>query len=284
MENKKNDYSEIKEMNKWDVKEIYRGESDILYKEGEFFAHSKDREALKKFNAKIDRETEIYPEDDNETRTKKKDKSKQKFNLNIPVFPWYGNPLTAKVIVLSLNPACNERQDKISQIIQKLPIPAKDGFLNHLRKMLTFEVDGFLPPDDKNEGSVTARDLANLHQSWYWENRFKKAFPDIDFEEINKKFAVIEYIPYSSEVEPKGFKEELESQKYTKELIRWIYENSNSLFIVARCKKKWISLLSEIKDIENDDRFIFPAPNRCQSLSEKTLKKDYIRVKEAFES
>lgn len=151
--------------------------------------------------------------------------------------------------------------------------------------MLTFDVDGFLPSNDHNEAEVSARDLANLHQNWYWESRLKKAFPDIDFEEINKKFAIIEYIPYSSELKPQDLDKELESQNFTKELIHYILEKrEKTLFIVTRFQDEWISLLEDTWVNEYDKRFIMPTFNRVQSLSKKVLKDDYEKVKDAFES
>lgn len=282
-ESKPMDLESIRKQNPWKKVDIYKGQTDILYNKDECFALPEDINILDKYNQDINDDLNKLANSADDKDCKKREKlKKQKFNLNIPVYPWYGNPLTAKVIVLSLNPACNDHQDKTSQIIQKLQIPAKNEFVNHLRNMLTFDVEGFLPSNDHNGAEVTARDLANLHQNWYWESRLKKAFPDIDFEEINKKFAVIEYIPYSSELKPLTI-DGLESQKFTKELIRQICRyRPETLFIVSRCRDKWKSLLKDIWNGEPNKNFIVPDFNRAQSMSENVLKEDYKRVRKAF--
>lgn len=214
-------------------------------------------------------------------------KPEERFILNIPAYPWYGNPLTAKVIVLSLNPGYNEREDTIARIIQNLHLRLSEGYTEHLRKMLTFNVDGFLPSDEKHDG-VSYRDIANLHQCWYWEDRLNSAFvnakQDLTFEEINQRFAVIEYIGYSSKQKPsKQFSELLPSQKFTKQLIQFIlHNNEDTLFIVARSENEWRRFLGNVWD---ENRFFVSKAYRGQHISKKSLGEEvYNKVLNAFKS
>lgn len=236
-----------------------------------------------------DKKEYIYNKDEEFIKEYNKDKETEGFVLNVPIYPWYGNPLTAKVIVLSLNPGYSERESMIARIIQQLPEQLTEGYTEHLRKMLTFDTDYFLPSDDKIYG-FSSRDIANLHQNWYWTDRLTKTFIDvegndnsIDFEDINKRFAVIEYIAYSSRRKPSDrfLRQTLPSQEYTKQLIQYIIENNkDTVFIVARCKKEWRRLL---EDVWKEDRFIIlpNAYSRKQYFSKKALgDKNFARVME----
>lgn len=216
-----------------------------------------------------------------------KAKPETQFNLHVPVYPWYGNPLTAKVIVLSLNPGYDDKETTIAHIIQNLPQRLTEGYTEHLRKMLRFDVTGFLPSDEKHDG-VSYRDLANLHQRWYWETRLKSAFESdsLDFETINERFAVIEYIGYSSMKKPdKMLKTLLPSQKYTKQLIQYILHNSeDTVFIVARSVNEWKAFLGNIWT-SYEDRFIVSNAYLGQHFTEKSLPEgSYEKIINAFKS
>jgi len=216
-----------------------------------------------------------------------KAKEDEQFKLNVPAYPWYGNPLTAKVIVLSLNPGYDERESMIARIIQNLPERLTKGYTEHLRKMLTFDVKGFLPSDDKRDG-VSYRDIANLHQRWYWESRLKSASEsnELKFEEINERFAVIEYIGYSSKKKPsRMFNPLLPSQRYTKQLIQYIlYNNPDTVFIVARNVREWQQFLGDMWSLYKE-RFIVSNAYLGQHFTKKSLGDEaYERVMYAFKS
>ncbi len=210
-----------------------------------------------------------------------------KFNLHVPAYPWYGNPLTAKVIVLSLNPGYDDKESTIARIIQNLPQRLTEGYTEHLRKMLTFETAGFLPSDEKRDG-ISYRDLANLHQRWYWETRLKSAFEstELPFEIINERFAVVEYIGYSSMKKPgKMFNPLLPSQQYTKQLIQYIlHNNKDTVFIVARSVNEWKQFLGSLWE-SNKERFIVSNAYLGQHFTEKSLEKDgFDKIIKAFKS
>lgn len=258
--------TELKECNPWiEVREKYI-KAEFLYSDKHDFVCSEDREKIERFNSEA--------------------KEPYRYRLNVPAYPWYGNPLNAKVILLSLNPGYVERESKIAKVIQNLPERYTEGYTEHLRRMLDFTCGGFLPNDDGLE-DMTYRDLANMHQSWYWWDRLNNAFVNdetgLDFDEVNSRFAVIQYVGYSS-VKYAPFKkhEILPSQYYTKQLIQYILQhNEDTIFIVARNKKMWRNFLEE--DLWDKDRFIESPDYLGQRLTKNILGEDnFNKVINAF--
>ena len=233
--------AELKSLNPWlDVVEKYEG-SKFLYSNIHNLVCDSDKEIIEEFNKRIKKE-------------------ECKYKLNVPAYPWYGNPLKANVIVLSLNPGYVERESLIARVIQYLPERYTEGYAEHLRKMLKLDCSEFLPKESGAE-DMTYRDLANLHQSWYWEDRLSNAFvnddTDLNFDDVNKKFAVLQYIGYSSKkYAPLKNGIFLPSQLYTRQLIEYILKNNpRTIFIVARNVKLWQHFLGSLWD-ENKNRFI----------------------------
>ena len=234
--------------------------SAFLYSDEAEFVCPVDREFIEQFN--------------------KTAKEEYQYKLNVPAYPWYGNPLKAKVILLSLNPGYVESESTVARVIQHLPVGLAEGYTEHLRRMLVFDCGGFLPHD-------TYRDLANMHQSWYWWNRLNKAFVNdetgLDFDEVNRRFAVIQYVGYSS-VKYAPFKKEqlLPSQNYTRQLIQYILQhNDDAIFIVARNKKIWRDFLGEA--LWDKDRFIESPDYLGQRLTKNILGEDnFNKIIEAF--
>ena len=212
-------------------------------------------------------------------------KSEHQYKLNVPAYPWYGNPLTAKVIVLSLNPGYVEHESKIASLYRFLPQGMVEGYAEHLRSMLTFQCRGFLPEDCGGNG-ITARDLANIHQSYYWEDRLTRAFVNEDtglsFENINDRFAVIQYVGYSSKAySPFKKGHTLPSQHYTKQLIQYIlHNNPETIFIVARAEKCWRALLGNMWD---NNRFFVSRIPIAQRFTASILGSEaYYKIVAAF--
>jgi hypothetical protein len=249
---------ELKKENPWrTVADMYIG-NDFLYAPSskEYICKS-DKGIIDEFNKKASEEA--------------------KYILNVPTYPWLGNPLKAKVIILSLNPGYSDRERKIALLLGLLKNKdAVTEYAEHLRKTLTFDVDTILPtPENNDKDTLNAQDIANLHGSYYWYDRLKRAFGDIEpnMDTLLRDFAVIQYVGYSS----RGFKDfgkgkTLPSQDYTKKLISYILENRKEVpFIITRSVKLWEKFLGE--DTLKDDRFII-APNRAQSFRSEVLEKD----------
>lgn len=256
---------EIKSKNPWkEVERKYVG-NIFLYSDTPNLVIKSDEEIINNFNNEV---TDDY-----------------KYQLNVPAYPWYGNPLKANVIVLSLNPGYVERESVIARVIQNIGDSYSKGYTDHLRRMLLFECDSFLP-DDQGLKGMTYRDLANLHQSWYWTERLTNAFVNkketgLEYEEINSKFAVIQYIGYSSKkYTPFKKRVQLPSQDFTRKLIEYILNNRNTLFIVSRNVKMWKQFLGNLWD---DNRFIVSKDYLGQRFTRNILGEDaFDKIIKAF--
>ncbi len=258
---------ELRRRNPWlEVADMYHG-SSFLCSDSEEFVCSCDREMVEEFNLRAD--------------------DRHRYRLNVPAYPWYGNPLMAKVIVLSRNPGYSERESKMASLLRLLPPEVVGGYARHLRSMLRLDCHGFLP-DQGGDPAVTFRDIADLHQRYYWRDRLTKAFVNEDdgptFERVNSRFAVIEYVGYSSvEYAPlrKGLM--LPSQGFTRELVGYILNNHKyTLFIVPRAESDWRDFLGPLWS-DHADRFIVSKAPRTQSFTAKVLGEDnHRKVIEAF--
>lgn len=257
--------TELKYCNPWREVAALSAGNDFLLSDTPNLDCSADKEMIEAFNATA--------------------KPEHRYHLNVPGYPWYGNPLTAKVIVLSLNPGYDERQSKIAAMYKMLPQGLVEGYAIHLRSMLTFDCYSFLPEDFGPHG-VTTRDLSNIHQGYYWQDRLTSAFVKEDtglsFEQINDGFAVIQYVGYSSiKYAPLKCRQFLPSQNYTKQLIQFIlHNNPDTVFIVPRAINSWKSLLGSMWD---DNRFFVSNLPRSQWFSSATLGEEaYSKIIEAF--
>lgn len=259
---------DIRRTNPWkEVADQYVG-NGFLYNEKEEYVCKDDKEMIDTFNSTARQE--------------------HQYCLKVPAYPWYGNPLEAKVIVLSLNPGYVERESVIGKILMRLPAGLVEGYAIHLRSMLTFDCHSFLPDED-GKPDVTYRDLANLHQSWYWIDRLKKAFVNketgLSIDNVLDRFAVIEYLGYSSQ-KYKPFKagDLLPSQSYTKQLIQYIlHNNRDTIFIVPRIVQTWKKFLGSMWT-NNSDRFIVSKDYLGQRFTKEILGGNYEKVIAAFKS
>lgn len=257
--------TELRDCNPWrEVADLSAG-NDFLLSDKHNLVCSGDKELIEAFNATA--------------------KPEHEYHLNVPAYPWYGNPLIAKVIVLSLNPGYSERESKIAALYKMLPQGLVESYAVHLRSMLTFDCYSFLPEDFGPHG-VTTRDLANIHQSYYWLDRLTSAFVNKDtglsFEQINDRFAVVQYVGYSSKkYAPFKRGQLLPSQNYTKQLIQFIlHNNPDTVFIVPRAVKNWKYLLGSMWD---DKRFFISNLPISQRFSADTLGEEaYSKTIEAF--
>ena len=213
--------------NPWQtIAEEYQGYD--LYSTTRTFAVEADRELLEKYN-----------------RTKKNDN--HKYHLEIPAEPWQGNPLKARIIILSLNPGWQEKYNKdiAIEISQKGNIA--EAVFEEKQKTLLFEAEGFFPSNKETTDAIS------LIGENYWRGDDKKAGrlsvlkPDAMNEfDFYKKFAVVQYCAYTSKEYGGGFDngKYLPTQIYTKELIRYIaYNRPDAKFVILRAEDKWKNLL-----------------------------------------
>lgn len=189
----------------------------------------------------------VYPNDGdiinafNEQAASKKSSERYKYILGVPAEPWQGNPLTAKLIILSLNPGYDEQYNKTEAL--KLPPQIIEGVWSEKAKTLRLEADGFLPlQKDYAEG-------INLIGAHYWYNMIKDIKNDLnaDEDEFFSRIALIQYCAYTSK-KYKDFPKRtvLPSQLLTKDIIRdVVYNHPDTKFIIMRSWQKWRELLDD---------------------------------------
>lgn len=263
---------ELKKMNPWkdySFEHLYNDENTDLI-------HKADKEVVEKYNEKKEED--------------------HKFIKWVPAIPFQGNPYTAKVIFLSLNPGYVEKLNKdAAKFLRNNCKEISKDLAKLWHKHLTHKVDSMMPPK-KNENLYTAFQLIG---DWYWVEKLEQLKKDTEFSDNDfyTKVALIELMPYSSRY-CKDKTTELPTQEYTKNLIKHLLERSESdkpLFVVMRSEKYWGKLLfdDEKYPFENNKNFIIRKrdskgrPLRAQSINENAfynLEIDYNRIKSKIKS
>jgi len=218
----------------------------------------------------------IYPGDEDYVRKYNESSTdKTRFILNTIPYPFQGNPLTAKVIILSLNAGYVPRVNHyFAKILQHYPQLA-EGVMCFLRENLRLNVRGFMPDASfYAEKRPNYQDAYNMLGDWYWFDILSKLQNEgLTSAEIFSKVALIQSIPYASEKAkdlPKGVL--LPSQVFTKKLIMHIANSTDAIFVVPRAIKKWQKLLgSTWLQLEREDRIIIGKNPLNQSLSKNNL-------------
>ena len=253
------------EKNPWEkVAQMYdSSEKDCLFSESKQYICSGDKDAIEAFNSKLSN-----PDDTD------------KIVMNIPAEPWWGNPLKANLIILSLNPGyvprVNEKLAKVLQANDNL----RKRIIEYKRNTLLLKEDSCMAAND-NAYPVSTKDAVNMLGDWYWYNKLEQLRKDViingiamDEEEFYKKIALIEYHGYSSITSNKTFptkNKSLESQHYIREMIKYIAENNDVRFLIMRSKDKWIKFLGEIYSKSETKFIIKENKSMSQSISPKNL-------------
>ncbi|MCH5222067.1 MAG: hypothetical protein J1F05_07090 [Muribaculaceae bacterium] len=196
-------------------------------------------------------------------------KENEQFVLNTVPYPWLGNPLEAKVIVLSQNPGWVEPAGRIiPQMLQREPRIAEE-VMGFFRDTYRLESHSFMPEDWNKYLGFSARDAYNAMGDWYWKNRLHfLTDAGVDEETVYDNIAVIQYIPYSSvNYAPLKKGVILPSQIFTRRLIDYIrLNNPETIFIVPRAISLWKEFLgNKWTSLESDGRIITHLPNTYRS-------------------
>ncbi len=214
-------------------------------------------------------------------------KEDYKYVLGAPAEPWRGNPLKAKVVILSLNPGFKLGVNDNVQY-ERYRAPLEDA-MAELINTLSFQVRGLLTPQESYvksheefkekysmEGSqVLCGDALNEIGDYYWYNNINRLNINHQKEyEFFRNFAIVQYCAYTS-VSFKDFPRGvvLPSQELTKKLIRYLaYEREDVVFVIMRSAAKWKELLDADVWEKMQSRLIVNK-NMSQSLSENNLGK-----------
>lgn len=226
----------------------------------------------------------IYPGDDvyidryNATASKE-----TSFILNTVPYPFQGNPLTAKVVVLSLNAGYVPRVNcYFAKILQHYPQLA-EGVMCFMRDNLRLNVKAFMPNVGYSyEEHPNYQDAFNMLGDWYWFDILSKWQNDgLSFGDIFSNVALIQSIPYASikaKNLPKGCV--LPSQIFIKKMITYIANYTDAIFVVPRAVKNWQKLLGLTwNQLEREDRLIIGKNPLNQSLTKNNLgEEQYSRI------
>lgn len=254
-------------------------EADCLFSENKYYVCEKDEAMIDEYNKKL--EEALVGKDEKAQREILKDK----IIKNIPAEPWWGNPLTARLIILSLNPGyVPEVNKKLAKLLQSNDTIRKQ-LINFKAKTLRLEADSFLPPHDEQAEPISCKDAVNMLGDWYWYKKLKSLREEvgIDEDEFFKKIALIEYHGYSSETSNRTFplrKKYLESQEFVRDMIYYIAQKDNVRFLVMRSTEKWKGLLNSGKEKFFEDSTktgkILCKTNKgmSQAITENNLGKD----------
>lgn len=226
---------------------LFSEEREYIYPGDEVFVHS--------FNSSATDETRLV--------------------VNTVPYPFQGNPLSAKVVILSLNAGYVPRVNNyFAKILQHYPRLA-EGVMIFMRDNLRLRVRGFMPEIyNPTDFHPNYQDAFNMLGDWYWYDILSKLEKDdLNMEQIFSNVAIIQHVPYASVKAkdlPKGCI--LPSQMFTKKMIRYIADYKDAIFVVPRAVKKWKSLLgSTWTRLEEEGRIVIGRNPLNQHLTEKNL-------------
>jgi hypothetical protein len=235
---------------------------DCLYGENNYFCEG-DRIAIGNYNKKASGTDEII--------------------TKIPAEPWWGNPLKARLIILSLNPGYVPEVNKTLALLMQSNDAIRFQTIAYKAKTLRLAVDSFLPikEDDVVDAPVSCRDCVNMLGDWYWvkmlrqlQEDVEKKAPMIDEEEFYKQVALIEYCGYSSETAKLSLpKSEEGSYGFLKKLLSHISKKEDIQFLIMRDANHWDKLLRTV-ECSTDKILYRKSKSRSQYITPGNFEKD----------
>lgn len=264
-------YSEeqIRKENPWQSEEKYvNPNSSKLYDEKAKWLLKCDAEIINQFN---DNNNNDY-----------------KYELGMRPEPFNGNPLKAKVIILSLNPGYVLRVNNLFAKVLQMTEPKniQDAVKEQKDKQLRLEAESFFCHSNKQKGElVSYREAHCMLDDWYWydilykflnEAKESGLLTDYTLDKIFDSFALVQYVGYMSKsykAFPRG--KILESQMFTKKLIEYLAENKpNVIFVLSRSEKEWNSLIGgKLWDkLKADKRLVLRKKFKDKNNVERTIR------------
>ena len=239
---------EVKELNPWKKEEFVTKSESTLYDPNAKWVLKKDEETIDKFN--------------------EENKANYKFILCNRPEPFTGNPLKAKVVILTLNPGYVESANK--KYAMELQEPGSKDLLQavitHKDEQLRLEAKSFFCPRNKNQGSLSYREANYKFDDRYWYNIFKKLRKDLNLQPegyaediIFDNIALVQYVGYASiSWKPIPKKYSLPSQDFTRQLVGYLAFNTDTIIVVSRSYNEWKELLgNEIwNKLETEKRLV----------------------------
>lgn len=207
-----------------------------------------------------------------------------KFELGMRPEPFNGNPLTAKVIVLSLNPGyvyrVNNLFARLLQMVQKVVEPVKKQKDDQLR----FLVKSFFCQRSKSPNSVelNCREAHCMLDDWYWYDIFDQflneakesgLLTDYTLDKLFDNVALVQYIGYISK-KGKPLHKVLPSQRFARMLIHYLGNKTDVLFVISRSEEFWHKLIGDdIWDmLDKDKRLVHRKKNKDKNEVDRTIR------------
>lgn len=196
--------------------------------------------------------------------------------------PFMGNPFTARVVLLSLNPGFKDWQKRV--LAKALTIYYREAIFKHLVEQSDLKaVSMFCPNNKPGDLDVSYLEAHTLVDNYWYDmiERLRKdaKIPKCDevFDPLYSRLSVIEYVGYAS----KSYKDLakgriLPSQYFSRMLIQHLTMNRKTVFVVVRSEERWKKLLGERiwNKLEQEDRLIVGRNIRHQSLTATGLGED----------
>lgn len=208
------------------------------------------------------------------------------FKLGMRPEQFNGNPLTSKVIILSLNPGYVYRVNNLyARLLQNVQ-PIAEAVKQHKDKQLNLTAKSFFCQRNHNNtnGMLSYRDAHCALDDWYWYDIFTKlredaGLPDEDNtnDVIFDNVALVQYVGYLSK-SWKALPRILPSQEFTRMLVHYLaLRKKDVLFVVSRSKKEWKELIGdEIWDmLKSENRLVLRATFENKKGITQTIRTQY---------
>lgn len=208
------------------------------------------------------------------------------FKLGMRPEQFNGNPLTSKVVILSLNPGYVYRVNNLyARLLQNVQ-PIEEAVIKHKDEQLNLTAKSFFCPRNHNNtnGMLSYRDAHCALDDWYWYDIFTKfredaGLPDEDNtnDVIFDNVALVQYVGYLSK-SWKALPRILPSQEFTRTLIHYLaLRKKDVLFVVSRSKKEWKELIGdEIWDmLKSENRLVLRATFENKKGITQTIRTQY---------
>ena len=175
----------------------------------------------------------------------------KKFIVSIPPEPWSANILTAKVVILSLNPGYVPQLNK--ELACMFRANRAEGIMADKRAILEMQ--------PRRESLAT-----KVLGAWYWHRCFNQIGNDVypnDPERIMDDIAIIQTCAYASVTKISTGNKLLPSQEFTRDVIRYIVTNNpDTKFLLFRAEKDWERIAGiELWDYMKNNHRLIKADN-----------------------
>ena len=286
---------EVKELNPWKNGFVTTSES-TLYDPKAKWVLKIDKETIKNFNENVDKNV-----------NKNKKDTDYKFILSNRPEPFTGNPLKAKIVILTLNPGYVDKANKkfAMQLQESGSKDVLQAVINHKNEQLRLKAKSFFCPRIKKNDEMSYREANCKFDDKYWCNIFKKLRKELNLapegdteDDIFDNVALVQYVGYASiSWKPIPKKYPLPSQEFTRQLVGYLafHAKTKPIIVVSRSYNEWKELLGDEiwRKLESENRLVcrktivdkngVSRHIRTQSFSKKSFEGDgFDRIAEAL--